>query len=89
MTTTVPRDVAATEIRWTLEPLAAPDLARIDPDDLLVSVLQDAEAYRLLAQAALGELAALTRRLDRSQETCRALRDEGRRYTAAAARGAA
>lgn len=52
----VSRELTADEIPWDLRPI---DLALDGEDDLLTTVLLEAESYRVLATAAIHELAGL------------------------------
>lgn len=78
------RDVApltAADIPWDLAP--APDVPH-DPDDLLVETLVDVQSYRTVAQQAIHALHREMRECARLRARRDELRDELRRYTAAA-----
>jgi hypothetical protein len=57
--------VTAEDIQWNLLP---PDDCPPDDNDLVVVAVLDAEAYRLLAQAAIGALRDLSLKYSRQRE---------------------
>lgn len=60
--------VSAAEIRWTLEPVQAPDWLLMSDDDLLVAALSESDTYRQLAQVAIHQLHRLKTAHDRLGE---------------------
>lgn len=69
----VTRDLADTEITWTLRP--APD-EESDPADFVVDLAIEAQSYRTLAQQAIHALADLQTRHDRQTAAHHAALDE-------------
>ena len=75
------RQVQASEITWTFEPLPVIDLATLTDEDIAMMALSEAGGYRALALAAIGRLWEKERALETNQKQIAALRDELRRYT--------
>jgi len=74
--------LSASDIRWTLAPVPAPDPLGLSDEDLLVAALSEAESYRALAQVASALLADLRRSYERLREQHHRLINEYRAYRA-------
>lgn len=68
----------ASDLRWSPSPLPAADVLGQSADDVIVSLLVDADSSRSVAQAAIGALHDLQHRHDRLHEQHQRLRDEFR-----------